>query len=329
MLAVSVAFARGGGTSSKQPADVVPYGEEWSCFHFADPKTPSSETPRCERTESACKLTRGRLIEPDKMSSCAPQQTATVVTYFDPKRASWRFLASPDDDGCLALRAGLVRTKAYQKVAQCEVVGKRLPPPAKLELSAITPGKSWWCLELPTPAPRGARPVCTRTVAGCEEMIRRDSMVSTKCKERSSAYVVTFKDASTTWGYGAMATSEACTSYRDRAITAASSLSACTPVGDVARPKLDRKKLPRGSSWVCFLGADPQHRIGSCARTAKDCEAQYELDRYVLGASEGCKSQSSAVARNYQDQVFAFPTAALCEQHVTQHPDGSQCEAVN
>jgi hypothetical protein len=127
----------------RQPADLIPYGADWSCFHTRDPRAPGNETPRCERTEAACKVTRATLADAGKMTACGTQPTATVVIYFDPKRASWRFLASPDDDGCLALRSGLISAKTYQLVAQCEEVGKRVPPAAKLETAVITPGKSW------------------------------------------------------------------------------------------------------------------------------------------------------------------------------------------
>jgi hypothetical protein len=112
-------------------------------------------------------------------------------------------------------------------------------------------------------------------------------------------------------------------------ITAASDVSACATISEVARPKLDRKRVPRGNGWMCFLGADPSHPVGGCARTAKDCAAQAELDRYVLGASTGCKTQATAHVRNIQDQLFAFPTAGLCEANIAEHPDGSRCEAVN
>jgi len=69
------------------------------------------------------------------------------------------------------------------------------------------------------------------------------------------------------------------------------------------------------------------HKV--CARTPKGCAAQYELDRYVLGASEGCKAQPTAFGRNVQDLFFAFPTAALCEHHIDDQPEGSRCETVN
>ncbi len=327
-FAVSVAHARGGG-APKAPVNVIPFGAEWSCFHPLDDKLAGGETPRCERSETECKQTRSTLIDPPKMTPCTAQATATVVTYFDPKRATWRFLASPDDDGCLALRGGLVASKAYQRVAQCEVVGKRFPPAAKLETSVITPGKGWWCLELPTPAPKGVRPACTRSIAQCEDLIRRGAMASTKCKARDTVYLVTFRDTSSVWGYAASTTAEACASYRERVIGAASEVSACAATGEVGRPKLDRKRVPRGSGWECFTGADLQHPVGSCARSAKDCSAAYELDRYVLGASTGCIKQSTAFARNVQDQFFVFPSAALCEANIGDHSDGSRCEAVN
>ena len=330
VLTASLALARGGGGGPpKPPADLVPFGADWWCFHPVDSTVEGNETPRCERTESTCKATRGSLADPDKMTPCSTQATATVFTYFDPKRSSWRFLASPDDDGCLALRGGLVATKAYQRVTQCEVVGKRFPPPAKVESAVITPGKDWWCLELPTPAPKGVRPACMRSVAQCEDAIRRDAMASTKCKSRPTAFLVTFRDASSVWGYAASTTSEACASYRDRVVGAATEVSACTQVGEVSRPSLDRKRVPRGKGWVCFAGADAAHPVGGCARTAKDCAAQYELDRYVLGASAGCKTQGTAYARNIQDQLFVFPTSALCEANITEHSDGSRCESVN
>ncbi|MBA3458955.1 MAG: hypothetical protein H0T46_03270 [Deltaproteobacteria bacterium] len=324
LVHTSVASARGPG---KPPADLVPFGVDWSCFRPLDPKAATTDTPRCERTMAACKEVRATLSEPAKMTACAAQETATVITYYDPQRTLWRFTASPDDDGCLAVRKVLLATKAYAPVTQCEEIGKRFPRPSKLESSAITPGKTWWCLQLPSPAPKGARPACTRTVATCEEAIRRDSLGGTKCAERSTAYVLTFRDSSR-WGYVASATSEACTAYRERVLPATSSVSACAATGAVARPKLDRKKLPKGRGWVCFAGADPAHNLGSCARTAKDCAAQYELDRYVLGASAGCRAQGTAQVRNVQEQIFAFPTAALCEAHVAQHPDGSRCEAI-
>jgi len=329
-LAVSVAHARaGGGGGSKVPANVIPFGADWSCFHPLDDKV-AGETPRCERTEAACKETRATLVDPTKMTACAPQATATVVSYFDPKRASWRFLASPDDDGCLALRGGLVASKAYERVAQCEVVGKRFPPPAKLETSVITPGKGWWCLELPSPAPKGARPACTRSVGQCEDLIRRGGMAATKCKARDTAYLVTYRDSSSAvWGYAASTTAEACAGYRERVIGAATDVSACAATGETARPKLDRKRVPAGRGWVCFTGADAQHPVGNCARSAKDCNAAYELDRYVLGASLGCVKQSTAFARNVQDQLFVFPSAALCEANIGEHSDGSRCESVN
>jgi hypothetical protein len=326
-LAASVAHARG-GAGARPPADVIPFGADWSCFHALDAKA-TGETPRCERSETECKQTRATLVDPAKMTACAPQATATVVTYFDPKRATWRFLASPDDDGCLALRGGLVASKAYQRVAQCEVVGKRFPPPAKLETSVITPGKGWWCLELPTPAPKGVRPACTRSIAQCEDLIRRGAMAATKCKARDTAHLVTFRDTGSVWGYAASSTAEACAGYRERVLEAASEVSACAAISEVARPKLDRKRVPRGSGWVCFMGAGAQRPIGSCARSAKDCSAAYELDRYVLGASAGCIKQSTAFARNVQEQFFVFPTAALCEANIGEHTDGSRCESVN
>lgn len=332
VMTSSLAFARGGGSSKAPPpapADLVPYGADWSCFHPVEDQAAPGETPRCERTESACKLTRGTLTNPAHMTACTAQPSATVVTYFDPKRASWRFLASPDDDGCIVLRSGLISTKEYQRVSQCEDVGRRFPPPARLETAAITPGKSWFCLELPSPIPKGARPACMRSVAGCEEAIRRDAIPSTKCKERPHAYLLTFKDSSSVWGFAASTTVEACAAYRERVITAASNVSACAQVGEVVRPKLERSRVPKGRSWMCFVGADPTHPMGSCARTAKDCAAQYELDRYVLGTSQGCKTQSTAVVRNIQEQVFAFPNSSLCDAHVREHPDGSRCEAVN
>lgn len=330
VLVVSVAEARGGGgaAATKPPVDVIPFGESWSCFHPLDAKT--GESPRCERTEAECKRVRSTLIEPAKMSACGPQATATVVTYFDPKRATWRFLASPDDDGCLALRGGLVASKAYQRVAQCEVVGKRFAPAAKLETAVITPGKGWWCLELPTPAPKGVRPACTRGIGQCEDLIKRGAMAATKCKARDTAYVVTFRDpGAAVWGYAASTTAEACEAYHERVIAAASDVSSCAAVGTVTRAKLDRKRVPRGPSWFCFAGTDPQHPMGSCARSAKDCGEAYELDRYVLGASVGCVKQTSAFARNVQDQLFVFPTAALCEANIGEHAEGSRCEAVN
>lgn len=325
ILPASLALA-GKSSSAKQPPDLVPYGESWSCFHA---QGPGAEPPRCERTEPACNATRATLAAPDKMSPCGTQSTATVVTYFDPKRSAWRFLASPSDDGCIALRTGLVATRAYKQISQCEVVDKRYPPPAKLQTSAITPGKGWWCLDLPTPAPKGVRPACVRTVSECEESIRRDSIPSTKCKQHPTAFLVTFRDSPTAWGFVASTTAEACGAYRDRAIKAASDVSACTSVGEVARPKLDKKLIPRGRGWLCFEGADPSHPIGACARTAPDCAAQYELDRYVLGASAGCKPQSTAFARATTDGLAAFPSASLCEKNIADHPDGSRCEAVN
>ena len=325
LVHVSVAQARGPG---KPPPDLVPFGVDWACFRPLDPKAPAPETPRCERTMAACKEVRATLAEPAKMTACATQETASVITYYDPKRTLWRFTASPDDDGCLVVRKVLLATKAYDRVNQCEEIGKRFPKPSKLETTAITPGKTWWCLDLPSPPPRGARAACTRTVASCEEMIRRDALAGTKCAERPTAYVLTFRDTKR-WGYVASATSDACTAYRERVLPATSSVSACAAIGAVARPTLDRKKLPKGRGWVCFTGADPTHKLGSCARTATDCAAQYELDRYVLGASEGCKAQRTAQVRNVQDQIHAFPSAALCEAHVAQHPDGSRCEAVN
>lgn len=329
MLAVASAHARGRGGSGKPPANVVPFGESWSCFHSLDEKG-AGETPRCERTEAECSQTRATLVEPAKMSACAPQPNATVVTYFDPKRAAWRFLASPDDDGCLALRAGLVASKAYQKVAQCEVVGRRFPPPAKLETAVITPGKSWWCLELPTPAPKGVRPSCARGIGQCEDVIRRGGLAATKCKARDTAYVVTFRDAtSLVWGYTASTTAEACAGYRERVIGVATDISACTATGEVGRPKLDRKRIPRGNGWICFAGVDPQHPVGSCARSAKECSAAYELDRFVLGDSAGCVKQGAAFARNVQAQVFVYPTLALCEASIGEHAEGSRCESVN
>lgn len=330
--AASVAYARGGTSSTKPPVDVIPFGVDWSCFHELDATAPGGETPRCERSEAGCKEVRNTLTDPAMMTACASQPTATVVTYFDPKRATWRFLASPDDDGCIALRGGLVASKAYQRVAQCEVVGKRFPPPAKLETHVITPGKGWWCLELPTPAPKGVRPACTRSIAQCEDLIRRGAMAATKCKARDTAYLITFRDASSVWGYAASTTAEACAAYRERVISAAtdvSEVSACAATGEVARPKLDRKRVPRGSGWVCFMGADPQHPVGNCSRSAKDCGAAYELDRYVLGNSAGCVRQSTAFARNVQNQFLVFPTAALCDASIGEHSDGSRCESVN
>ncbi len=326
-LAASVAHARAGG-GGKAPAELIPFGADWSCFHALDDKAAGGETPRCERTESECNETRTKLVDPAKMTPCAPQPTATVVTYFDPKRATWRFLASPDDDGCLALRQGLAASKAYQRLAQCEVVGKRFPAPAKLQTSVITPGKGWWCLELPTPAPKGVRPACTRSIAQCEDVIRRGAMASTKCKARDTAHLVTFLDTSSVWGYAASTTAEACAAYREKVVGAASDVSACTAISEVARPKLDRKRVPRGNGWVCFTGADAQHPAGSCTRSAKDCSAAYELDRYVLGNSTGCIKQSTAFARNVQDQFFVFPTAALCEANIDEHSEGSRCESV-
>ena len=336
LLAVSVlaTVASAGGKKGgsppppKQPANLVPYGNDWSCFHPKDEKASGVEPPRCERSEAACKTTRATLAAPATMSDCQTQATATVLTYYDPSRTAWRFLASPDDDGCLALRRGLLAAKSYERIAQCEEVGKRFPAPAKLQSAAITPGKTWWCLELPTPVPRGARPQCVRTVAQCEELIRRDGLPSTRCKEKPSALVLTFKDQSG-WSYSASSTGVACNAYRDDLLAAAGEVSACTVIGAVERPKLDRKVLPKGSGWVCFAGADPAHPVGSCARTAKDCGAQYELDRYVLGNSEGCKPQRAAWARFSGGQLAAFPTAALCEAHVEAHPDGSRCESVN
>jgi hypothetical protein len=328
VLVLATSTARAGGPS-KPPIDLVPFGTEWSCFHAVDPATPTADTPRCERTEAACKATRATLNEPAKMTACSTQPTATVVTYYDPKRTAWRSAASPDDDGCLALRRGLIAAKAYQHITQCEEIGKRFPPAAKLATEAITPGKTWWCLELPTPAPKMARPACTRTVASCEDMIRRDALASTKCKEHATAHVVTFKGETGGWGYAASSTADACASYRDRVLPAATVVSACAAVGAVARPKLDRKLLPKGRGWVCFTGADQSRKLGVCTRTAADCAAQFELDRYVSGASAGCRAQGSAFARHVQGQVFAFPSAALCEGHITEHPDGSRCEAVN
>lgn len=325
LVHASSADARGPG---KPPVDLVPFGVDWSCFRPLDPKSPTADTPRCERTIAACKEVRATLAEPGKMTACTTQETATVITYYDPKRAQWRFTASPDDDGCLTVRKVLLAAKAYERVNQCEEIGKRFPAPSKLESLAITPGKTWWCLQLPSPAPKNVRAACTRTVATCEEAIRRDALGGTKCAERPTAYVVTFLDASR-WGYVASATSEACTDYRERVLPATSRVSACAAIGAIARPKLDRKKLPKGRGWVCFIGADPTRKLGSCARTANECAAQYELDRYVLGASEGCTAQGKAHARNVQDQIHAFPTAALCEAHVAKHSDGSRCEAVN
>ncbi len=98
----------------KPPADLIPYGADWSCFHASDPHAP--ETPRCERTEAACKATRKTLADPARMSTCATQEHPTVVTYHDPKRTSWRYLASPDDDGCLALRSGLLSARSYELI---------------------------------------------------------------------------------------------------------------------------------------------------------------------------------------------------------------------
>ena len=326
-LMASLAHARGGG--GKPPTDLVPYGADWSCFHAIDPTAAGGEPSRCERTEAECKATRTTLTTPSKMTACEPQPTATVVTYYDPKRASWRFLASPNDDGCLDLRAGLIATKAYERVTQCEIIGKHLPPPAKVHTDAITPGKGWWCLDLPTPAPKGVRAACVRTIGDCEDSIRRDSLGSTKCEQLPTAFVVTFKDSSSLWGYTASATRDECASYRERVVGAASDVSACAAISTVERSKLDRKRVPRGNNWECFVGADPTHPIGGCTRTAKDCAAQFELNRYVLGASPGCKTQSTAHGRNIQDQFFAFPNAALCAAHIAAHPDGSRCEVVN
>lgn len=322
------AGGKGSAAPPKAPANLVPYGNDWSCFVPTNPGATGLEPARCERTEAACKATRSTLAAPATMSACTAQATASVLTYYDPARTAWRYLASPDDDACLALRRGLVAAKSYQRIGFCEEVGKRFPPPAKLQSSAITPGKAWWCLELPTPAPRGARPQCVRTVAACEELVRRDGLRGTKCKDRPSALVLTFKD-NNGWGYAASATGIACNAYRDDLVLAAAEVSACTVIGEVQRPKLDRTLLPRGSGWVCFASTDPARPIGSCARTAKDCGAQYEMDRYVLGSSQGCKPQRSAWARATGGQTVAFPTPALCEAHVAAHPDGSRCEAVN
>lgn len=309
----------------KQPANLVPYGNDWSCFQATKP---DAEPPRCERTEAACRATRSTMAVPSIMTDCRQQETASVLTYYDPARSAWRFIASPDDDGCLALRRGLVATKAYAKIGFCEEIGRRFPAPSKLQTSAITPGKAWWCLDLPEPAPRGARPQCVRTVSACEELIRRNGLRGAKCKDRPNALVLTFRDDNG-WGYTASATGVACNAYRDDLLLAASDVSACTVVAEVQRPSLDRKLLPRGSGWMCFAGADPAQKVGSCARTAKDCSAQFELDRYVLGTSQGCRTQRTAWARATGNQLVAFPTAALCEAHVEAHPDGSRCEAVN
>ena len=317
-----------GPSPPKLPKDLVPYGHDWSCFHAKDPNAPGIEPARCERTEAACRATRATLAAPATMTDCQAQAIASVLTYYDPARTAWRFLASPDDDGCLALRRGLVAAKAYASIGYCEEIGKRLPPPAKLATAAITPGKTWWCLELPTPAPRGARPQCVRTVAACEELARRGGLRGTKCKDRPTALVLTFKDGNG-WGYTASATGVACNAYRDDLLLAAGEVSACTIVGKVERPKLDRALLPKGRGWVCFASADPAHRIGSCARTPRECAAQYELDRYVLGSSQGCTAQRTAFVRAVGPQLHAFPSAALCEAHVDAHPDGSRCEAVN
>src|SRR4051812_40876494 len=154
VLAPPIAHAGKPSKPGKPPPDLVPFGADWSCFHAVDASTPTADTPRCERTETACKATRATLNEPAKMTACAAQPTATVVTYYDPNRTAYRFAASPDDDGCLALRRGLLAAKAYERITQCEEIGKRFPPPAKLAADAISPGKTWWCLELPTPAPK-------------------------------------------------------------------------------------------------------------------------------------------------------------------------------
>ena len=319
---------RGPPPPPKMPANLVPWGHDWSCFHANNPGAAGLEQPRCERTPAACKATRATLAAPATMSDCQRQATASVLTYYDPARTAWRFLATPDDDGCLALRRGLVATKAYAKIGYCEEIGKRFPPPAKLQTAAITPGKTWWCLELPSPVPRGARPQCVRTVAACEELIRRGGLRGTRCKDRPTALVLTFKDDNG-WGYTASSTGVACNAYRDDLLLAAGDVSACTVIGAVDRPKLDRARLPKGRGWVCFAAADPAQRIGSCARTATECAAQYELDRYVLGTSQGCSAQRTAWVRATATQVLAFPTAALCAAHVESHPDGSRCEAIN
>lgn len=314
----------------KPPADLVPYGSGWFCVHPLDPKAPGAETPRCERTEAACRATRAGFVEPAKLSACEAQPSATVVTYYDPKRARWRFLASPDDDGCLELRTGLVDTRAYQRVSQCEEIGRRFPPPAKLATAAITPGKTWWCIDTSTSSTPGARPLCARAVAACEDAIRRDAIKGVRCKQQGTAFVMTWKDEppSTSSSFSALSSATSCSAYREQIALAELGVSECHAIGEIARPKVDRKRVPRGSGWSCFEGRDPAHPLGACARTVKDCAAQFELDRYVLGAAQACHPQRTAYGRNIQDQFVAFPTLALCEAHIADHPDGSRCEAL-
>lgn len=259
------------------PKDLIPYGDRWFC-------TPISGVSVCSRSQSTCE-------SKSDGNDCREQAKASVVTFFDVMQEDWNAVALGSTQACGLIRKVLTKDPDKKSVSTCQLVGRKLPPPAKLASKAIPGGTAWFCASDGTP--------CFRDEAECTSAPEgKDG-----CKKLPHVWLYTASETMTGLTFYGFASSKLCQDARDENVFLQDEVSSCTNIGATTGP-------PVTKGWFCFEGTK---EAGHCLRTQEDCDARRAYDlRRDYGPGE-CAHEDRAYAFLNRGEPEGYPTFKECE----------------
>jgi hypothetical protein len=260
------------------PKDLIPPGEAWFC-------TPVAGIRICFRTEADCN-------EMADDEDCVRQPNASALTFFHVMQEKWKALTFASTQACGMFRKAALKDADLKSVSGCQLVGEKLPPPAKLDTNVIPGGTSWFC----TP---GAGP-CFRDEDECRGWAPGLTYTCTK-HARVWLYTSTEPLVGMPTAYR-LRTQKDCETHRRKGIFSQDAVSSCTSVGATA-------VLNEPKGWFCYEGSkEPGH----CLRTKADCEARRAFDVRMKYEPRECAARDTASAFVNAGELEAYPTSDEC-----------------
>jgi len=297
----------------------IPFGDTWHCYRVEHKYNRIDRSAACVRTAEICEAGRERMQdESNEVSACVEQAKASVVTYFDVMRDEWRFWAHPSTESCAETRRFLAKSPDNRHIANCQLVGKRLPAPTKFRPEAIDPGDAWYCQSSKLRA-------CSRDQAACEQLGIEDGGDAASCTRQAKVSAFTARNSSGNFVAISFASSSVCTAARDSVALSWNDVSACAAVGAITRPRVDRSLVPTGNAWSCYTFNDATGVGGWCTRDADECNSHREIDDASKNPT-ACIKVDSVFVRTADATAYAYPTVETCEKRMRAAADGSRCE---
>jgi hypothetical protein len=212
-----------------------------------------------------------------------------------------------------------------------------------LQKSVVPAGDGWYCWSAhQTYNHDDSTSGCARTQEACEEELNgfRDSSDGLnefgECFPQKKAAVFTYRDVMREVYapviFGSMSECKSARRLWTKKRDDYESVSACTLVGRLEPPKLNRKLLPSGKGWNCAgARSGDDFGLGRCYRTTDECQLAI-VDKVVTMESTGedvpmeCFEWADGWAFSASEDLYVYASKGHCES--VRGARASRCEAV-